>query len=129
MAKIIGIGGIFFKSSDPDALKKWYFKHLGIPATPDGNGLFRWQESDEPHAEQLTVWAAFDRGTTYFDPSKAAFMINYIVDDLDGMLAELRASGAQVEDKTESAEYGRFGWAIDPEGNRFELWEPPKTTT
>jgi catechol 2,3-dioxygenase-like lactoylglutathione lyase family enzyme len=121
MAKVIGIGGVFFRSKDPAAARAWYQQHLGIP--PGDDVMFIWREKDQDQ-EQRTVWAPFDHNTDYFGPSGSGHMINYIVDDLDGMLAQLRAAGAQVDDKVEEYFYGRFGWATDPEGVRFELWEP-----
>ena len=123
MAQVKGIGGVFFKAKDPAKLQVWYIEHLGITPETDGYVSFWWKQVDKPE-DQYTVWSPFPADTRYFEPSNAPFMINYIVDDLDGLLAELRAKGVQVDDKVEEMEYGRFGWAIDPEGNRFELWQP-----
>jgi len=116
---VLGIGGVFFKARDPIALAAWYREHLGVPAA-DG-------ATYAPFVEQAgtTVWATFPADTHYFAPSTAPFMLNYRVSDLDAMLTQLRAAGVTVEDKVEQSEFGRFGWAIDPEGNRFELWQPP----
>src|SRR4051794_28287209 len=115
---VIGIGGIFFKSSDAPRLRAWYEEHLGIAAGEDGR-LF---DDGGP-----LVWSPFRSDTSHFEPSQASFMINYRVRDLDKMLAQLRAAGVPVGDKVEEMEgVGRFGWAMDPEGNRFELWEPAK---
>jgi len=125
MAKVIGIGGVFFRSGDPDRLYAWYEKHLGLPRSPGGDVLFPWKQAGDEPKDQTTVWALFPKDTGYFGPANPAFMVNYIVDDLDGMLADLRAAGAQVEDRLEESEYGRFGWVTDPEGNRIELWQPP----
>jgi len=122
MSHIKGIGGIFFKSQNPEQLKAWYQQHLGFPETE--NIMFGWQTLDNPHQRHDTIWSPFEQDTTYFSPGTASFMINYIVDDLDEALAELRAQGVQVDDRVESYDFGRFGWATDLDGNRFELWEP-----
>ncbi len=119
MERVTGIGGIFFKSEDPAKLSAWYREHLGI--TPDGGVVVF-------SGEGMTVWSPFAKSTTYFAPSQAPFMINYRVTNLDAMLAQLRAAGVKVDDKVDDSEYGRFGWAMDPEGNRFELWQPPAKT-
>jgi predicted enzyme related to lactoylglutathione lyase len=123
MARVTGIGGIFLKSGDRPRLIDWYRDHLGIPVGPYG-ARFDWRPVEDPEAEGHTVWGVFDSETTYLDPSDAPFMVNYRVDDLDGMLAQLKAAGAQVIDRIEEYEYGRFGWAMDPDGNKIELWEP-----
>lgn len=127
MGHVKGIGGIFFKSQDPQKLQAWYQEHLGIQADEGGFTHFFWREKEDASKEHWTVWSPFPHDTTYFDPTNMPFMINYIVDDLDTVLAELRAKGVQVDDKVEEYEYGRFGWARDAEGNRFELWQPPAT--
>ena len=120
MERVLGIGGIFFKARDPKALADWYRQHLGVPLDPGQvYGTFSSTAADEQ-----TVWATFPQGTDYFGPSGQSGMINYRVRDLDAMLAQLRAAGAQVEDRVMDESYGRFGWAHDPEGNRFELWQP-----
>jgi predicted enzyme related to lactoylglutathione lyase len=119
MERITGIGGIFFKARDPKALAAWYRDNLGLPIDPDQTyGPLSASAGDQ------TIWSTFPESTQYFEPSKAPFMINYRVRDLDAMLAQLRAAGATVEDRIEDYNYGRFGWATDPEGNRFELWQP-----
>lgn len=123
MAKATGIGGVFFKSDDPKKLKEWYAEHLGISLANDFDGAsFRWREKDKPEQVGQTVWSLFDSDTEYLGAKSS--MVNYRVDDLDGVLAKLRAAGVKVFDHIEEAEYGRFGWAEDPEGNRFELWQP-----
>ncbi len=126
MAKVTGIGGVFFRSGDPKGLTGWYTEHLGLPAPVDGSVAIPWRHAEDPAREGMTVWAPFPAATGYFGPGGQAFMINYIVDDLDGMLASLRGAGVAVDDRIEEHEYGRFGWATDPEGNRIELWEPPR---
>jgi predicted enzyme related to lactoylglutathione lyase len=124
MERVTGIGGIFFKSQNPDELKAWYQQNLGIEPSADGTPLFYWREHENPDAPASTVWAPFPTDTTYFEPTHAPFMINYRVRNLDAMLEQLRAAGAKVEEHVHEMEFGRFGWATDPEGNRFELWEP-----
>jgi predicted enzyme related to lactoylglutathione lyase len=120
MERVLGIGGVFLKASDPKALAAWYREHLGVPVAPGQTyGLLT-----SAGAGEQTVWSSFPADTPYFGPGPATFMINYRVQNLDAMLAQLRAAGAQVEDRVEEYEYGRFGWASDPEGNRFELWQP-----
>ncbi len=126
MKRVTGIGGIFFKAGDPDELKAWYLRHLGLPSRPDGDVVFEWREGEEPARRGATVWSLFPRETDYFEPSQSPFMINYRVADLDGLLAQLRREGVEVEDRVEEYPYGRFAWIMDPEGNRVELWEPPE---
>ena len=124
MKRVTGIGGIFFKSADPKALGDWYKTHLGLDVTDWGGALFQWGgEGSEPG---ITVWSPFAQDTNYMQPSAASFMINYRVEDLDALLAVLKSEGCNVIDKTESSEQGKFGWVVDPEGNKVELWEPPK---
>lgn len=124
MPRITGIGGIFFKSRDPRALKTWYRDHLGIEPDDDGYVSFRWREAGDPERSGYTVWEPFPHDTKYFDPGRAPFMVNYRVDDLAGLLADLREAGVEVDDRIEELPYGKFAWITDPEGNRLELWEP-----
>jgi predicted enzyme related to lactoylglutathione lyase len=124
MEKVTGIGGIMFKAEDPKGMREWYGKHLGIAAEEWG-AVFRWREHDDPSKVGATAWNMMKTGSTYFDPTTAPFMINYRVRDLDAMIAQLRAAGVQVDEKVEDTEFGKFGWARDPEGRRFELWQPP----
>jgi len=126
MEKVTGIGGIFFKSKDPKALSEWYARNLGVALEDWGGSVFRWGTGSENAPVGTTVWAPFAADTKYFAPSDAPFMLNYRVRDLDAMLAQLRAAGAQVDEKIDDSELGRFGWAMDPDGNRFELWQPPE---
>jgi predicted enzyme related to lactoylglutathione lyase len=125
MKRVTGIGGIFFKSIDPKALSAWYKKHLGIEVEAWGGFGFQWKTPENPEGIGTTVWSPFAADTNYFAPSSASFMVNYRVEDLHGLLALLRAEGVKVEDKVEESEYGKFGWVIDPEGNKLELWQPP----
>ncbi|MCM2314013.1 MAG: VOC family protein [Thermoanaerobaculia bacterium] len=124
MKRVTGIGGIFIKARDPKALGEWYRQHLGIDVQDWGGTAFRWNEP-EVQPEGLTVWSLFPESTTYFDPSRAPFMVNYRVENLSALLDTLRAEGCQADEKIEVSEFGRFGWVMDPEGNRIELWEPP----
>ena len=121
MAKVTGVGGVFFKSRDPAALAEWYRTHLGVEVQTWGGAVFLWKR-DRP-AIGYTVWNPFPADTTYFEPSEKPFMINLRVDDLEGMLRALRAAGARVLDRSERGENGAFGYVMDPEGNLLELWE------
>ena len=126
MKKVTGIGGIFFKANDPDKLREWYRKHLGIESESWGGFAFQWR--DDPQADGgNTVWSIFPAETKYFEPSDKPFMINFRVADLVSLLASLREDGVQVDPKMDESEFGKFGWVVDPEGNRVELWEPPAT--
>jgi len=127
MKRVTGIGGIFFQAEDPQKLYEWYEKHLGIQREPHGQGAeLRWREHENPEQEAITVWSLFKKGSPYFQPSLAPFMINYRVDNLDALLEALKAEGVAVNPKREDHEFGRFAWITDPEGNKIELWEPPK---
>jgi predicted enzyme related to lactoylglutathione lyase len=123
MQRVTGIGGIFFKAADPKALGAWYRKHLGVDVADWGGAVFRWGGPGSPAG--ATVWSPFSQDTGYMAPGTAAFMVNFRVADLDALLAALRAEGCRVLDATETSEQGKFGWVIDPEGNKVELWEPP----
>lgn len=125
MKRVTGIGGIFFKAEDPAALAAWYREHLGLDVQAWGGAAFRWVTDDNPSGTGTTIWTPFESGTSYFDPSAVPFMINYRVADLHALLSALRAEGCAVDDKVEESDYGKFGWVMDPEGNRLELWEPP----
>jgi predicted enzyme related to lactoylglutathione lyase len=123
---VTGIGGIFFKSRDPKALGAWYREHLGIGVEDWGGAAFRWASSENPSGTGTTIWSPFKADTEYFAPSNAAFMINYRVEDLHALLAQLRIEGCDVVDKVDESEFGKFGWVIDPDGNKIELWQPPE---
>ena len=111
-AGVTGLGGVFFRARDPDELKAWYQRVLGVPA-------------DDLMPSDGLVFGIFHADTDYFGPSGQGFMVNFRVASLDAMLARLREAGAEVDEQTQEQEgIGRFGWAVDPEGNRFELWEP-----
>jgi catechol 2,3-dioxygenase-like lactoylglutathione lyase family enzyme len=122
--RILGIGGIFFKSADRDAMREWYAKHLGLADKGQG-AMLPWREHDDPQKEHATVWSVFPATTKYFDPSPAPFMINYIVDDLDALLDRLKQEGVKIDPKRMDESYGRFAWIYDLEGNKIELWQPP----
>lgn len=126
MQRVTGIGGIFIKARDPQRMKDWYRKHLGIDIQEWGGTSFRWHTPERPEPEGMTVWSIFPPDTRYFDPSPAPFMVNYRVDDLHAVLAALRAEGCRVDDKVDESEFGKFGWVMDPEDNRIELWQPPE---
>jgi predicted enzyme related to lactoylglutathione lyase len=125
MKRVVGIGGVFIKSENPEALKDWYRTHLGMDIQDWGGVVFKWSTPDNPNPDGATVWSVFEGSSQYFAPSKAQFMVNYRVEDLAAVLDALRSEGCDVDEKTEDSEYGKFGWVMDPDGNRVELWEPP----
>lgn len=125
MKRVTGIGGIFFKAKDAVALRAWYRKHLGIDVQEWGGAAFRWADDDGKPTSGTTIWSVGEAGGDYFAPSSSTFMVNYRVADLRALLETLRAEGCNVLEKTDDSEYGKFGWVIDPEGNKVELWEPP----
>ena len=123
MANVLGVGGIFFKSSDPDALRAWYRQNLGIEAESWGGTAFLFDRRDKSGVG-CTVWTPFKSDSKHFDPSTRPFMVNLRVDDLEAALTRLRAGGAQVvEGRREDAENGKFGYVVDPDGTLIELWE------
>jgi len=124
MARVTGIGGIFLKARNPQALAAWYAKHLGIELSAYFQGKkFLW--SDEvPANTGMTVWSFFPADSSYFGNELQSAMVNYRVDDLDGLLEQLRAANVAIDPKQEDYDYGRFAWITDPEGNRVELWQP-----
>ena len=124
MQRVQGIGGVFIRARDKDALVAWYRDNLGVPVEMWGGAAFRWADQHDA-AQASTVWSIFKQDTTYFGPHNPAFMLNFRVADLDAMLAQLRSLGANVDDDVQDSEYGKFGWVTDPEGNRVELWQPP----
>jgi predicted enzyme related to lactoylglutathione lyase len=117
--RVTGIGGVFIRAERPQELAAWYARHLGIDVQPYGGATFRAAEGD------VTIWAFFPDDTDYFGPSGQIQMLNFRVRDLDAMRGQLRAAGAYVDPNVHESDHGRFGWAEDPEGNRFELWQPP----
>lgn len=120
--KVTGIGGIFFQSKDPEALKAWYARHLGLAMNEHGH-MFHWTTLDKQ--EGITQWSVMPQGSEYFAPSPSRFMINYRVANLESLVAELRREGVTVVDKMDASEYGRFIHILDADGNKVELWEPP----
>jgi catechol 2,3-dioxygenase-like lactoylglutathione lyase family enzyme len=129
--RVTGVGGFFFKAQHPAKLAEWYRVHLGIPISPAAEGEnapqfhpFEWREKDHPDTVGSTVRSIFPAGTKYFEPSKGSFMMNFRVANLDRLLAQLRQEGVKVDDKIDDESNGRFGWVMDPDGNRIELWEP-----
>jgi len=119
MERVTGIGGVFQRAGEAASLLDWYAEHLGIERTDWGAKPFEWTPGGS------TQWALFDHDTEYFGRREQAFMVNFRVADLDAMLAQLRAAGVEVIESPEESEFGRFAWAVDPEGTRFELWQPP----
>lgn len=121
MKRVTGLGGFFFKTKDPDQTKKWYNKHLGIPTDQYGS-TFWWK--DKEGNDCSTQWSPMKEDTKYFSPSQKEFMMNFRVDNLVELLKVLREEGVIVVSEIEEYEYGKFGWILDPEGNKIELWEP-----
>ena len=125
LTRVTGIGGIFFKSDDPKSLVDWYRQHLGIEVDSSGGWSFAWRDKRESSRIGYTVFSPFERSTGYFEPSEQPYMFNFRVADLHALLKALRRAGVHVIDKVEEYSYGKFGWIIDPEGRKIELWEPP----
>lgn len=125
MERVTGIGGIFIKARDPEALRAWYQRHLGVPVGDWGGAVFSWHTPEGPTVDGMTVWSIMPMSSNYFAPSSAPFMVNYRVRDLRALVALLRAEGCEVDERIEESEQGVFGWVMDPEGNRVELWQPP----
>ena len=125
MPRVTGIGGVFLKAKDRAALSAWYRDRLGVPVQDWHGAMFQFADDPWPREHGYTVWSLFPDDTTYLGPGAKTFMVNFRVDDLDALLASLRAAGCAVDEKTHADENGKFGWVTDPEGNRVELWEPP----
>ena len=124
MARITGIGGVFIKSrGDGAALAAWYRQHLGMALEDFGGAILKWPD-DKAEDGGLTVWHVASSDSQWFSPSSSPFMINYRVDDLGALLAQLRAGGVEIVGGPESHENGKFAWIMDPDGNKVELWEP-----
>jgi predicted enzyme related to lactoylglutathione lyase len=120
MARVTGIGGVFFAAKDPAALAAWYREHLGVDVQEWGGAIFPGRGVDA-----VTTWTIQPAGDAPFAPGTSQFMVNYRVDDLLGLLAALREAGCRVVGDAEESEFGAFGWVLDPEGNKIELWQPP----
>ena len=127
MARVTGIGGIFLRARDPKSLAAWYTQNLGIQLSEYGGATLLWTD-EIPATTGMTTWSLFPENTKYFGPGNEKgpqqAMVNYRVDDLDGLLTQLAAAGVPIDPKRENADYGRFAWITDPEGNRIELWQP-----
>jgi predicted enzyme related to lactoylglutathione lyase len=120
--RILGIGGVFFKSADRDQMREWYAKHLGLADKGQGM-MLHWREHDDPQKEHVTVWSVFSASTDYI-PTTQPFMVNYIVDDMDALLDRLKQEGVKIDPKRMDESYGRFAWIYDLAGNKIELWQP-----
>ena len=120
--RILGIGGVFFKSANRDQMREWYSKHLGLADKGQGV-MLPWRERDDPQKEHATVWTVFPASTSYI-PATQMFMINYIVDDMDALLDRLKQEGVKIDAKRMDESYGRFAWIYDLDGNKIELWQP-----
>ena len=125
MQRVTGIGGIFFNSRAPVALRAWYKTHLGIDVQAWGGTAFTWTDAEGKPTPGTTIWTVGDAASNAFAPSTAPFMVNYRVADLYALVKLLKAEGCNVLDKLDESEYGKFAWVIDPDGNKVELWEPP----
>ena len=127
--KVIGIGGILFKSKNPEKTKEWYQENLGLPTDQWGT-MFKSRDVNNPNQVNYLQWSPFDKKTDYFDPSKKEFMINYRVQNIEEFVKVLKDKEITVLDEiTEYDGIGKFVHILDPEGNKIELWEPPKSTT
>jgi predicted enzyme related to lactoylglutathione lyase len=125
MRRVTGIGGVFFNAKDPKTLCAWYKQHLGIDVQDWGGTAFAWTDAAGNPAKGTTVWSIGAADGNHFAPSKSTFMVNYRVEDLAALLQALRDEGRNVLEKTDDSEYGKFGWVMDPEGNKVGLWQPP----
>lgn len=124
MRRVTGLGGIFFKVSDQQATLDWYRRHLGIASNEWGGFAFQWLDKEHPAETGYTVWSAFPEGSTYFAPSDHPFMVNFRVQNLEGLVAVLRTEGVAVVGEIEQHPNGKFAWIQDPDGRKIELWEP-----
>ena len=123
MKRVTGIGGIFFKCKDSNAINEWYKTHLGFDTSPYGTS-FEWRQIDDSTKKGLTQWNPFAENTKYFEPSTKDFMINYRVENLEALVEELRKENVTIVDKIETYDYGKFVHILDIEGNKIQLWEP-----
>lgn len=125
MKRVTGLGGVFFKTSDPQKMKDWYQQHLGMKMDAYGH-TFQWLELDHREATTpaSTIWSPFKNDSTYFSPSEKPFMLNYRVENLVELLKVLREEGVTIVGEMQEYSYGKFGWILDPDGNKIELWEP-----
>ena len=123
MAKVTGVGGVFFKTKDPESTKNWYKQHLGFD-TNEWGATFTFRKEEQPDKRGYLQWSPFKEDTKYFDPSEKEFMVNYRVDDLEALVATLRENGVTICDEIETYDYGKFIHIMDGDGNKIELWEP-----
>lgn len=123
MARVTGVGGVFLRSADPERLARWYAEHLGMTVGADKSCVLMWTD-EQPVGTGMTVWSVFPEDTTYFGTGPQPAMVNYRVDDLDSLLAQLGANGVWIDPKQQDDAYGRFAWVQDCDGNRLELWQP-----
>ena len=126
MKRVTGIGGIFFKAKDAKSLQAWYKRHLGIDVQSWGGAAFTWTDTEGKPVAGTTAWSIDPEKSDHFAPSTARFMVNYRVEDLHALVKILKEEGCNVLEKIDDSEYGKFGWVIDPEGNKVELWQPPE---
>jgi len=127
MKRVTAFGGIFFKSKSPKELMAWYNEHLGIQTDDWGGAAFEWREKDNPESVGQTVFTAFKQDTDKFAPGSEPYMFNFRVDDLAALLAQLKSEGVQLVGEMQDTPYGKFGWIMDPEGRKIELWQPSTT--
>lgn len=123
MKKVTGIGGIFFKCKDPNKMREWYQKHLGLNTNEYG-AVFEWRQGADSSKKGFTQWSPFAETTKYFEPSAKEFMINYRVENIEELVAQLKKEGVTITDAIETYDYGKFVHIVDMEGNKIELWEP-----
>lgn len=123
LKRVTGIGGIFFKCKDPKKVRAWYQAHLGLNTNPYG-AVFEWRQGADTTRKGFTQWSPFNEKTTYFEPSAKDFMINYRVDNLEALVAELKKENVTITDTIATYDYGKFVHIVDIEGNKIELWEP-----
>jgi predicted enzyme related to lactoylglutathione lyase len=124
MKNVTGVGGVFIKAKDPQALAQWYTENLGVEFSSGNHVRFKWNEEKESGVSGSTVLSFLNEDSEYFNPSSSKFMLNVRVKNLHKLLSELKNKGVWIADKTRYFEYGSFGWIMDPEGNKIELWEP-----
>jgi len=127
MAKVTGLGGLFFKAEDVDATRAWYAKHLGLEFSEWGGWGWEWREREAPERIGRTEWAPFRADTEYMAPSTQPFMMNFRVDDLEALIGQLQEAGIELIGEPEDTDYGKFAWVMDPNGVKIELWEPPNS--
>lgn len=125
MARVIGLGGVFYKTTDPKGRKEWYQRHLGLSPGKGYDGVeMRWRRPDNPDHQEMALVSFFDRDTDYLGKAGQPFMLNFVVEDIEGLVAQLKADGCDVDEKIVEESYGKFAWVTDPDGVRIEIWEP-----